>query len=184
MRNTIAITAAVLFGSATVAFTQAGLRNIRETLTGDQEAAAVVSTTGHGTLKARISRDETEIEYTLSFDELEGDVRQAHIHIGHEQNQGPIVLWLCQTATNVSPSASTPQCFDPLNLASARSNTVSGVLTAADIVPQAGTGIAAGEFSEVIALIRAGKAYVNVHTVKFPPGEIRSQLGNGPGHHD
>lgn len=179
-KMTIAITAAVLLGGATAAFTQSGLRNIQETLTGDQEAPAVISTTGHGSFKARINQDETAIAYTLSFDALEGDVWHAHIHLGHEQNNGSIVLWLCQTALYVSPSPSTPQCFDPLNLASARSNTVSGVLTAADVVPVPSSGIGSNEFSEVIALIRAGKAYVNVHSSRFPPGEIRSQIGNHP----
>jgi hypothetical protein len=181
---TITVTAGVLLGGATLAFTQPGLRVIREALTGVQEVP-VVSTTGTGTLRARISSDEQEISYTLTFRDLEGDVRQSHIHIGPEQNTGNIVLWLCQTATNVSPVATTPQCFDPSNLASARSNTVSGVLSAADIAPTAvPNGIAAGEFAEVIALIRAGKTYVNVHSVKFPPGEIRSQIGHEHQHDD
>jgi hypothetical protein len=61
---------------------------------------------------------------------------------------------------------------------------VSGTLTAADVQAQAANGIAAGEFAEVVALIRAGKTYVNLHSVKFPPGEIRSQIANGHDDHD
>ena len=38
-----------------------------------------------------------------------------------------------------------------------------------------------GEFAEVIALVRAGKTYVNVHSVKFGGGEIRSQINNNLG---
>jgi hypothetical protein len=37
----------------------------------------------------------------------------------------------------------------------------------------------ADQWEEVLSLIRAGRTYVNVHSVKFPGGEIRSQLDNG-----
>ena len=39
-----------------------------------------------------------------------------------------------------------------------------------------GQGIAPGEFSKVIEAIRSGVTYVNVHSMKFPPGEIRGQV--------
>jgi hypothetical protein len=37
-------------------------------------------------------------------------------------------------------------------------------------------GIDAGEFAEVVAPIRAGATYANVHTDLVPGGEIRGQL--------
>jgi hypothetical protein len=151
-----------------------------------KEAAAVVSTTGSGTFRASISDDETTINYTLTFRDLEGDVTQAHIHIGHPQNQGGIVLWLCDSATNPAPSDTTPACTanNPMNT---RAGMVTGTLTANDVQNLPANGIAGatattpGEFAEVIALIRAGRTYVNVHSSKFPPGEIRSQI-NGRDH--
>lgn len=170
---------AILFVLTTtgVASSDEGARKFKEFLDGFKEATVVVSTTGTGTFNAEISQDGTEINYELTFQDLEGDVRQAHIHIGHPQNQGGIVLWLCDSETNPSPSATTPACNsdDPLNL---RAGRVTGTLTAADVQAQAGNGIAAGEFEEVIALIRAGRTYANVHSTKFPPGEIRSQIDN------
>lgn len=157
---------------------------IREFLTGIKEVP-VTSTTGHGTFHAEIDEVAQEIRYTLTFADLEGDVRQSHIHIAPEQNTGNIMLWLCQTATNPSPVATTPLCADPADPASARGNTVTGVLTGADIVASAApNGVAAGEFAEAVALIRAGRTYVNVHSSKFGAGEIRSQIdhgGHGPG---
>lgn len=160
-----------------VAFADEGARKFREFLNGLEEAAAVVSTTGTGTFTAEISRDGSEINYELTFKELEGEVRQAHIHIGHPQNSGGIVLWLCDSEANPSPSLDTPACtFD--NPAELHAGRVTGTLRAADVQVLAGNGIAAGEFEEVVALIRAGRTYVNVHSTKFPPGEVRSQIDN------
>ena len=97
-----------------LAFHGDGPRQFRESLNGFNEAAAVVSTTGTGTFKAWINRDETEIRYELTFKDLEGDVRQAHIHIGWPQNSGGIVLWLCDSAANPSPTANTPECTETI----------------------------------------------------------------------
>jgi hypothetical protein len=166
-----------------VAFSDSGSRQIREFLLGVQEVP-VVSTTGTGTFEAEISRDGQSISYTLTFANLEGDVRQSHIHIAPEQNTGNIVLWLCQTPTNPNPLVgnATPQCFDANNPLTLRSNTVTGVLTGADIAASAAAnGVTTGELDEVIALIRAGKTYVNVHSAVFPPGEIRSQIEHSHG---
>jgi CHRD domain len=179
-RITIMAVAVFAIAGTALAFTDDGRRQFREFLNGVKEATAVVSTTGTGTFRATINQDETEINYVLTFQDLEGDVRQAHIHIGHPQNQGGIVLWLCDSATNPSPSTTTPECTqdDPLNL---RAGRVTGTLTADDVQAQAGNGIAAGEFAEVIALIRAGRTYANVHSEKFTGGEIRSQIENRDG---
>jgi len=136
-------------------------------LKGYNEVPAV-STAATGRFKASIDKVSNTIRYEISYSGLEGDVRQSHIHIGQRGVNGGITLWLCQTAANVSPVASTPQCV--------QSGTVSGVLSAADVVGPAGQGVTVGEFAEVMAAIRAGVAYVNVHSSKFPGGEIRGQL--------
>ena len=189
-RITIAVAVVLAVTATGFAFNEQGGRRFREFLNGFKEAAAPVSTTGTGTFHATINKDETEIDYVLTFENLEGDVRQAHIHIGHPQGAGGIVLWLCDSAANPSPSATTPECTqdDPTNL---RAGRVTGTLTAADVQAQTANGIAGpAEWSEVLGLIRAGRTYANVHSAKFPGGEIRSQLDNGGddsddhGHHD
>jgi hypothetical protein len=185
-RITMAVLAILAIATTALAFGEQGARRFREFLNGYKEATAPVSTTGTGTFKATISRDETQIDYELTFQDLEGDVRQAHIHIGHPQGSGGIVLWLCDSATNPSPSAMTPECTvdDPMNL---RAGKVTGTLTAVDVQAQTGNGIAGpAEWAEVLGLIRAGLTYANVHSTKFPPGEIRSQIGDsdGRGHKD
>ena len=108
----MAATAILAATTTAFAFSDEGGRRFREFLNGFKEAAAPVATTGTGTFRAAINKDETEIDYELTFENLEGDVRQAHIHIGHPQAIGGIVLWLCQTTSNPNPlpGNSTPSC--------------------------------------------------------------------------
>jgi hypothetical protein len=160
-------------------FTQ-GFKSIKELLIGYEEVPAV-STVAGGEFHARISDDETALDYELSYADLEGAVTQAHIHFGQKGVNGGISVWLCgNPGPGVTPPAGTPLC--PPSPA-----TVAGTLTAANVVGPAGQGIAAGEFAELIAAIRAGKTYANVHSTKFPGGEVRSQIepggGNGHGRH-
>jgi hypothetical protein len=193
-RIMMAGTVVLAVSTTALAFSDEGGRRFREFLNGFKEAPNPIATSATGTFKATISEDATEINYELTFENLEGDVRQAHIHIGHPQTAGGIVLWLCQTATNMNPIVgnSTPLCTadDPTNL---RSGRVTGTLTMADVVPQVNelpNGIAGpAEWEQVLALVRAGRTYANVHSSKFGPGEIRSQIDNrddgdhGGGHH-
>ena len=132
-----------------------------------QEVPAV-SSGASGRFKASLDKASGSLHYELSYSGLEGDVRQAHIHMGQRGVNGGIMLWLCQTATNPSPVASTPQC--------PQSGSVSGVISTADVIGPVGQGVAATEFAEAVAAIRGGVTYVNVHSSKFPGGEIRGQL--------
>jgi len=130
-----------------------------------------VSTKASGKFEATIDDKNDTIHYTLRYDDLEGTVTQAHIHFGQRHTVGGIVVWLCQTATVPAPPSvnqSTPTC--------PASGTVSGTITPAQVLEAVGQGIAAGEFEEVVAAIRAGRAYANVHSTLFPPGEIRGQI--------
>ena len=130
-----------------------------------------VSSAASGEFEATIDDAAGQIGYTLSYSGLEGDVRQAHIHFGQRSVNGGISAWLCETAFNLSPTGpATPDC--------PQSGTVSGTLGAADVVGPTGQGIAPGEFAELVAALRAGRAYANVHSTKFPPGEVRGQIND------
>jgi hypothetical protein len=50
-----------------------------------------------------------------------------------------------------------------------------GTLTGADLIPRPLIGFG-GTMGELIARMRAGGAYVNVHTIEYPGGEIRGQI--------
>ena len=136
-------------------------------LKGYQEVPAV-SSAAKGRLKAFVDDKSQAIHYELSYSGLEGTVTQAHIHFGQRGVNGGIMVWLCQTSTNADPTGLAPTC--------PQSGTVTGMLQAGNVIGPAGQGIAALEFAEVLAAIRSGTAYANVHSTKFPGGEIRAQL--------
>ena len=50
------------------------------------------------------------------------------------------------------------------------------MLTPANVLTVAGQNIQAGDFSIVPAALLSDTAYVNVHTMNFPAGEIRGQI--------
>ena len=139
-----------------------------------------ISTGARGSFKAEIDDRKGVIYYELSFEGLESDVTQAHIHFGQRHTVGGIVVWLCQTAGTPAPAAVadlTPLCGGP------RANTVTGSITPVQVLAQPLQGIAAEEFEELIRAIRAGTTYANVHSTTFTPGEIRGQIHDGHGHH-
>lgn len=172
-RATIALCFIALLAVSAVALVQN--RKIREFLSGFSEVPSV-STVAEGEFNAKISADETQIDYELSYSDLEGSVTQAHIHLGQKDVNGGISVWLCgNPGPGVTPPAGTQAC--PPSPA-----TITGSLTAANVVGPAGQGIAVGEFAELVRAIRAGKTYANVHSTKFPGGEIRSQIEGNSGH--
>jgi len=155
---------------------------IRTALDGFNEVP-VVSTAAKGRLRAKIADDDQSIDYELSFSGLQGTIAQAHIHVAQKDVNGVIVLWLCQGTSRApaSVAALTPEC--------PQEGSVSGTLTAANVVqpatpPPPPQQILAGELDEVLAAIRAGKAYANVHTNLSPGGEIRGQLDTDSSGHN
>ena len=137
-----------------------------------------VSSVATGSFEATIDDAASEIHFTLSYSGLEGDVRQSHIHFGQRSVNGGISIWLCETAANPRPvgSPDVPDC--------PQSGTVDSTVGADHVVGPAGQGIAGGEFDEIVAAIRAGRAYANVHSSKFPGGEIRGQIDDDDQHDD
>jgi hypothetical protein len=130
-----------------------------------------VSSTGSGEFTARIHRDGLGVDWELSYEGLEGITTTAsHIHFGQKDVNGGVSVFFCGGPT-------TPACTPG-------SGTFSGTFTAADVVGPVAQGIALGELSELIAAIRAGKTYANVHTNKHPGGEIRGQVGRDRRDHD
>jgi hypothetical protein len=145
---------------------QGGLRVV---LTGYQEDPLVISTTGNGTLRARVDAAAGTITYRLTYTALVGAPTQAHLHLGGRHQSGGVMVFLCSNLGNAP--AGTPACPPAPGV-------VTGTLTAASMVGGAAAqGVAPGEFAELVAAIRAGTVYANVHSTQWPGGEIRGQLG-------
>lgn len=151
-------------GIGSYAVAGGGKKNLKaDDLIGYQENPDI-STTGTGSFEATIDDDAETITYVLSYSGLEGGAAfAAHIHFGKRAVNGGVSAFLCGGGDK-------PAC--PV------SGTVNGVVDAADVIGPAGQGIAAGEFDELVAAMRAGHSYVNVHTPTWPGGEIRAQVND------
>jgi len=140
---------------------------IHEFLSGFEEAPLTLSTSGNGEFHARISHNDTRIQYQLSYSDLEGTVTQAHIHLGAKGIAGGISIFLC---SNLGNGPAGTQACPPAPA------TITGTLTAEGVIGPTAQGITAGQFDELIEAMRAGVTYVNVHSTLYPGGEIRSQI--------
>jgi hypothetical protein len=164
----IAVTAT---GSAATPGDTAGFgdNSFRESLVSYAETPVALSTPGKASLRLQINDRAQEITWRLSYADLSADVTQAHIHFGNSQQTGGVSFFFCSNLGN--GPAGTQAC-------PAAPATVSGTIKPVDVVGPAAQGIAAGEFGEIVAAIRAGFTYANVHTTAFPGGEVRAQLGH------
>ncbi|HEY0782802.1 MAG TPA: CHRD domain-containing protein [Thermoanaerobaculia bacterium] len=131
------------------------------------EEVPAISGFANARFSATVSEDGSSISYTMSYSNLQGNITQSHIHIGQRGVNGGVVLFFCSNLGN--GPAGTQTCPPS-------PGTISGTLTAANIVPVNQQGIAPGDFHEILRAIKAGVAYANIHTDQFPGGELRGQL--------
>ena len=180
MKRAVAALCLVAVATAsTVAVAGGGFKRIKEILSGYDEVPSV-STGANGEFNARISNDESKIDWDLSYSDLEGAVQQAHIHFGNAGVNGGITVFLC---TNLGNG---PAGIQPCPAAPA---TISGTILAADVSPNIPAtaaartqGLNTGELGELISAMRNGSTYVNVHSTTWPGGELRSQIDGNSGH--
>jgi hypothetical protein len=135
-------------------------------LTGAQEVPAV-PTRALGDLYLRLTPDGT-LAYKLAVAKVL-NVTQAHIHCGPAGVNGPIILWLYPSAP-------------PATLIPGESNGTlnEGSATDANVVQRPTSAACPGgvtNMADVVAKIRSGGAYANIHTTAFPGGEVRGQVG-------
>jgi hypothetical protein len=119
-------------------------------LTGQQEVPPVV-TSATGRARFTLNAERTVLRFALTTDASQ--ILQAHLHAAPRGFNGPVIFFLASGS------------FGPL---------LAGVLTEADLIPNADAGI--GSFEEFVEALGAGDVYANVHTMAHPGGEVRGQL--------
>lgn len=115
----------------------------------------VTDSSGAGNAWFNFSRDNNSVQYRLSSQDLTSNVTSAHIHLGKPGTEGTPVV----TLFSGLPKQATGQ----FSSGSFTRNDLTGPLSGKDI-------------SDLMQEIRNNNAYVNVHTEKYPQGEIRGQM--------
>lgn len=118
-----------------------------------QEEVPPVQTTAYGMAWFKPMQD--KVWFKLNVTDMQG-VTQAHIHTGKQGENGPPVVTLYKSDT--------PQ---PINGKLAYGNITANLLEG----PMKGKQI-----SDLATAMSNGSTYVNVHTEKYPNGEIRGQI--------
>lgn len=115
-----------------------------------------VRTVASGNAVFQLNNAGTQLRFRLVVRNI-NRVTQAHIHLGRVGQNGPVVAFL----------------FGPSKFGiSVRRGVIEGVLTNADL-----TGPLQGRtIRDLVREFERGNAYVNVHTIQNPNGEIRGQI--------
>jgi hypothetical protein len=166
LRGSVLAVAITVLGIGSYAIAGDGTKNFSGDPLNGYEENPDISTVASGSFEARLSDDGDSLHYALSYSGLEGNVQQAHVHFGKQAVNGGVSFFLC-TNLNTATDDDCPQ-----------SGTVEGDVEATDVIGPTGQGIEAGNLAEILAAMRAGHAYANVHTTKWPGGEIRAQINN------
>ena len=157
-----------LVGSATADDKPVHREAVHAYLVGPNEVPAV-STKATGRFRAEIDEYSQSINYTLSYDGLEGGDPPlfAHIHLGERHTNGGVMVFLCG-------GGGKPAC-------PAQPAEVTGTIVPSDVLSLPSQELPAGAFDELLEALRTpGLAYVNVHTTSSPGGEIRGQVQRTP----
>jgi hypothetical protein len=176
MRSVLVVSSAVLLGLGAVACsdeTPAGPEtfvvpvyvrgdgqssNFGTAMAGSEEVPAVANDFD-GQAIFKLSADGRTMSYKVITSAMTG-ITQSHIHIGNFGVNGPIVVFLFGfVSTGVANDGILSQ----------------GTFTQSNLIARPAIGFGA-TMPELVAALRTGHAYVNVHTLAHPGGEIRGQI--------
>ena len=123
----------------------------KATLSGKSEEPTTNSK-AKGSATFTVASNGKSIKYSIKASGLSGAVQAAHIHFGKPGKAGPVVVNICPKPCTLPKS---------------------GTLTSkqfAKAPPQVKT------FADAVKALKKGQAYVNLHTKKYPAGEIRGNI--------
>ena len=99
----------------------------------------------------RVASNNKSISYRIEAKGLSGAVQPAHIHFGKPGEAGGVIVNICPKPCSLPKS---------------------GKLTSKNFAKAPGVS----SFAAAIRQLKKGNTYVNIHTKKFPAGEIRGQV--------
>ena len=141
-------------------------RNFRADLRGRHEVPVTLSA-GRGTLELEVNQAETSVHFILSYSGIATTVSASHIHVAQPNVNGGVTVFFCG-------GGGRPAC--------PQEGTVTGDFTANDVIALPTQQLEANNLAKVLAAIRAGHTYVNVHSATSPGGEIRGQIRDDDKH--
>jgi len=166
IKNIIALAAigAFLFAAPAKAATEV----FSAELLGDNEVPPINS---NGTGTFHMENADGVITFTLTFSGLSSNLVVSHLHFAPSKVSGAVMIFLCG-------GGGQPAC------PAATSGTITGTIVAANVTGPAAQGIDPGDLTSALEAVDEGNAYANMHTTKFPGGEIRGQVHRSNKHTD
>jgi Cu/Zn superoxide dismutase len=152
-RTLISLVALVALLAVPAIALSAKTQKFHASLNGKQEVPKG-NTKATGTAKFTLSSDGKKLAFVLKASGLTGQPVAAHIHLGKPGTAGPVIIALE---------------LKPFKLPA------HGTVTAKQFVPSGNVKT----FAAAIKAMGAGRTYVNIHTKKFPGGEVRGQVKKG-----
>ena len=152
MKKLYLIILLLVVGLATYSF--AAEKSFKAMLVGSESVPAV-ETMAKGDATFTVIKDEEALSYYVTVSDIE-NVTAAHIHLGKKGENGPPVA-LISNEKRVGKFSGT---------------LAEGTITKKDLMGS----MKDKSVEDLIKQIKKGDAYLNVHTDKYPNGEIRGQI--------
>jgi hypothetical protein len=155
----LAVAVAIACGSSSSSGTHFGA-----TLDGPTETPPTPS---NGTATASFIDNGASMDFTVTATGLTTNWTLAHIHLADAGVPGGVIADLATGTGTPAPPAAT-------------SGTITGTITrpntnARNPNPPLGDG-GTMTYADLLTLMRNGNTYVNIHTTRFPSGELRGQI--------
>ena len=169
MRCKLFASAALLVAPFMLFGTPANAEEFTAKMAGFHEApTSIFSANGQGTLHLDLDKKARTITFKETFSGLSSPVTQSHIHLGEIHTAGGVTVFFCTNLNNA-----------PVQPCPAGGGTITGTITAGNVIGLPAQGLPAGDFDALVELLESRSGYVNVHTTNFPAGEIRGQIHRG-----
>jgi hypothetical protein len=169
MRCKLFASAALLVAPFMLFGTPANAEEFTAKMVGFHEApTSIFSANGQGTLHLDLDKKARTITFKETFSGLSSPVTQSHIHLGEIHTAGGVTVFFCTNLNNA-----------PVQPCPAGGGTITGTITAGNVIGLPAQGLPAGDFDALVELLESRSGYVNVHTTNFPAGEIRGQIHRG-----